>query len=892
MKQIHLVGLLVVFSVFLFSLILVPLTNADNWPTYRYDSTHTGFSPSTAPTTNSTLWTFQAGPFQYASPTVVDGAIYFACNDQHIYAVNESTGTKIWSFTTQANVGESSPAYANGIIYVGSYDCRLYALNATTGKQIWNYTTGGDVVSSPAVAYGKVYVGSWDKNVSALDAATGAAVWFYTTGGIVMSSPAVADGMVFIGSGDGNVYAFNADTGLIIWNYATGGGVFSSPSVVGGKVYVGSNDGYFYALTENTGLQVWNQSTGTNGGGLSSPAVAYGNVYIGSNDHKVYAFNAATGAQIWNYTTGGYVISAPAVADNTVFIGSYDGNFYALNAATGTKIWTYTSGNGGQFDSSPTVVDGKVFIGSPGGVLVAFGAPQAPSASITPASWTMDVGQSKVFTANPVGGSGSYLSYQWYIGGVAQSGSTSSTFNYVPASAGSPLITVTVTDSLGATSAQSIAPPVTVNVAPTVSISPSSWAMDVGQSKLFAASASGGSGTYSSYQWYLDSTLQTGQTASTFSYSPGSAGSHSITVTVTDSLAATSAQSLAAVVSINSNPTVSVSPYSWNMDIGQSKTFTAITGGGSLSYSYAWFVDYVAQSGTSSSFVFTSSTLGSHTVSVTVTDSVGGQVGSYTTVTVYSVLVAPTVTASPSIVDQGQTSTLSSSTITTGSSPYTYQWLSEAPGAFTYSSISGATSSSYNFVTSTSTTSGSWNFVIQVTDNGGASVSSTPVSVTVNALAATPTPVPTAAPTATPVHTPAPTPRPTSSPTPLPTASPTPTTSPSETSSTGTAAWMSTTMIIVIVIIVVAVLLLLLFLFGWKRGKKKIVASAGANGTISPNGTVQVKSGSDQTFTISANAKFYISDVEVDGKSIGAKPSYTFSNIKDDHTIAAIFEPD
>src|SRR5271157_4528769 len=86
-----------------------------------------------------------------------------------------------------------------------------------------------------------------------------------------------------------------------------------------------------------------------------------------------------------------------------------------------------------------------------------------PTVSVSPTSWVMDVGQSKTFTANPTGGSGTYSSYQWYVSGVSQSGATASTFSYSPASSGSPLITVTVTDSLVATSAMSFAAEVTVN---------------------------------------------------------------------------------------------------------------------------------------------------------------------------------------------------------------------------------------------------------------------------------------------------------------------------------------------------------------------------------------------------------------------------------------------
>ena len=61
---------------------------------------------------------------------------------------------------------------------------------------------------------------------------------------------------------------------------------------------------------------------------------------------------------------------------------------------------------------------------------------------------------------------------------------------------------------------------ITVNVAPTVTASPASWIMDAEQSKTFTATPAGGSGAYTSYQWYVDGTVQSGATASTFNYSP------------------------------------------------------------------------------------------------------------------------------------------------------------------------------------------------------------------------------------------------------------------------------------------------------------------------------------------------------------------------------------
>ena len=69
----------------------------------------------------------------------------------------------------------------------------------------------------------------------------------------------------------------------------------------------------------------------------------------------------------------------------------------------------------------------------------------------------------------------------------------------------------------------------------------------------------------------------------------------------------------------------------------------------------------------------------------------------------------------------------------------------------------------------------------------------------------------------------------------------------------------------------------------------EITASAGTGGSISPSGVVLVDEGNNQTFTISADNGFEIEDVIADGVSLGAISSYTFSNVSQNHTIAASF---
>ena len=68
-----------------------------------------------------------------------------------------------------------------------------------------------------------------------------------------------------------------------------------------------------------------------------------------------------------------------------------------------------------------------------------------------------------------------------------------------------------------------------------------------------------------------------------------------------------------------------------------------------------------------------------------------------------------------------------------------------------------------------------------------------------------------------------------------------------------------------------------------------ITASAGANGAISPSGSVQVTQGQSRTFAITPNTGYQVASVLVDGVSVGAVTSYTFSNVQADHTISATF---
>ncbi len=71
-----------------------------------------------------------------------------------------------------------------------------------------------------------------------------------------------------------------------------------------------------------------------------------------------------------------------------------------------------------------------------------------------------------------------------------------------------------------------------------------------------------------------------------------------------------------------------------------------------------------------------------------------------------------------------------------------------------------------------------------------------------------------------------------------------------------------------------------------------ITASAGNGGSISPAGQTTIPKESNQTYIITPNSGYLIESVDVNGVSVGAVSSYTFTNVLSDQSISASFKTD
>ncbi|MFB6283202.1 MAG: PQQ-binding-like beta-propeller repeat protein, partial [Halobacteria archaeon] len=223
-----------------------------------------------------------------SSPAVYNGTVFvgtklkFGSGSEKLTAVNASTGEFRWNFTEPSNTVPSSPAVYNGTVYAGSYDDNIYAVDESTGTKVWKTSMGSNVQiqNSPTVVNGTVYISSTVPKTSALDASTGEFRWNFTKGpdGDRFSSPAVVDGTVYIGTNNDTTYAIesNSDTAAPnITNYTA-----TNPSSQDIKVEFETNESLSTIKVNISGAE-----TGTlNTADFNSTSGTVNATYTGSSD--------------------------------------------------------------------------------------------------------------------------------------------------------------------------------------------------------------------------------------------------------------------------------------------------------------------------------------------------------------------------------------------------------------------------------------------------------------------------------------------------------------------------------------------------------------------------------------------------------------------------------
>ena len=468
--------------------------------------------------------------------------------------------------------------------------------------------------------------------------------------------------------------------------------VYISGEVQGGQGY-GSTPEYYYEWIENKGYV--DEQVLDSGWRVATPLDVKFAYYFKITNPDVYTitlcvtdlYNKLCTNPRWIDATcgeGGLFSGAGVfLSSGTVPVTAFFSSIAKGGKPPFTYYWTFGDGTSSSLQnpthtySAPGVFSARLTVcdssGTPGlqstkTLSIAANAPSSLTAggSATPISGVAPLAVS--LTGSASGGAAPY--YYWWTFG---DGGTSSTQNpaHTYSAAGNYTATLTVADSATPTHATATKTfTITVSAPGGLTCSASSYPTS-GTAPLtvsFSGSATGGTTPYT-YSWaFGDGGTSTSQNPS---HTYNSAGTYTVTFTVTDAATHTCSKSLTITVSApgmscsaSASTTSGTAPLTVN--------FTGSASGGTSPYSYSWiFGDGGTSTTQSPSHTFNSA--GTYTVTFTVTDAASHTCTKSLTITVS----APGMSCSASASTTSGTAPLTvnfTGSASGGTTPYTYSW--------------------------------------------------------------------------------------------------------------------------------------------------------------------------------------------------------------------------
>ncbi|WP_191906933.1 T9SS type A sorting domain-containing protein [Adhaeribacter soli] len=360
-------------------------------------------------------------------------------------------------------------------------------------------------------------------------------------------------------------------------------------------------------------------------------------------------------------------------------------------AIAGATSATYTASTAGSYTVAVTATAGGTATSIP--TVVTVNTPAATPTITAGGATTFCSGGSVVLTA---ASSTTGATYEWFLNGIAISGTNTAT--YTASAAGAYTVVATAN---GCPSAASTATAVTVNApaaTPTITAGGATTFCSGGTVTLTAASTTAGA----TYQWFENGIAISGATNAT--YIVNASGSYTVVATASGCPSTASTATVVTANALTAIPTVTAGGATTICTGGSVALTAAATTAGAT---FQWFENGTAIAGATSA-TYTASTAGSYTVVATA----NGCPSAASTATVVTVNAVP---ATPTITQNGNVLT---SSVTAGN-----QWFLNG------TAISGATGASY-----TATANGSYTVV--VTANGCDSAPSTAVVVNISGIAA------------------------------------------------------------------------------------------------------------------------------------------------------------
>lgn len=351
-----------ILTICIFCLTKTIAIGSDTWQFPRHDNQNSGYSSSTVPYTNQTVWISEG--IKSITPIIADGKVYCTWGRfTGLTALDLNNGSVLW----ENMLGSFAvPTVVDGVIYAGTLGGEVWAINSNTGDIVWKYSIYGygEPLSTPKVADGRVFFNNRDGWLFCVNATNTETLWKYETKLAEVSGLALVDGRVF------TMYsALNATDGTLLWDIWENGEkpssihyTYHAPTVSDGKVIlsIGSS---LQAVDEFNGSLIWRFDTVND---PSDVAVAYGRVFVTADDY-MYCLDEDDGKEIWRYGKAefNWLSSIPSVADEKVIVPAYD-KLICIDANNADFLWSYSFISS---QSLPAIAEDKVLFSSLDGMI-------------------------------------------------------------------------------------------------------------------------------------------------------------------------------------------------------------------------------------------------------------------------------------------------------------------------------------------------------------------------------------------------------------------------------------------------------------------------------------------------------------------------------------------
>ncbi len=268
--------------------------------------------------TGEPIWKQEMEAPMTGSPTVVEGRVFVASNNNELYSLSLETGEVEWTDQAIAEtarvLASPSPAAIDDFVVAPFSSGEVIAYLPSNGRRLWSesLTRAGrftpisainDIASRPVLANGLVFASSQSGVLAAIDGRSGTRVWSLPFG--TTQAPLVVGEYLFAVGVDAQLICIDAASGRVIWvqqltqfekeKDRKGRISYSGPLLASNRLVTLSSDGRISAYSPQTGELLEEKKLvntgrfGANAGFFLEPIAYEGRIYALADNGKLFS---------------------------------------------------------------------------------------------------------------------------------------------------------------------------------------------------------------------------------------------------------------------------------------------------------------------------------------------------------------------------------------------------------------------------------------------------------------------------------------------------------------------------------------------------------------------------------------------------------------------------